>query len=261
MNPERAQEILHAYRLGEPAPAGSELAEALALAERDPALARWLEEELRFDRAVRQKLRAVPAPAGLRRQILAAGRKIVPLRPWCRRPATLALAASLVAALGLGTLWLRQRGDAGRPPSLAAQRGDGLELGAARKELAAFLSEFRYQMQLQSDQLPELRRFLRARGGQAEADVPAALAKLATYGCQVLDVQGAQVTLICFRSGELGYVHLFVFDAADVRDAPGETPELATAGDWTTASWRQGGRVYAFFARGTPAQVKQLVGA
>lgn len=260
MNPERAQEILHAYRLGEPAPAGSELAEALALAERDPALARWLEDELRFDRALRQKLRAAPAPAGLRRQILAAGRKIVPLRPWWRRPATLALAASVVAALGLGALWLRPPGGASRP-AVAAQDGGGLELAATRKELAAFLTEFRYQLQTQSDQLPELRRFLRTRGGQAEADVPAALARLATYGCQVFDVQGTKVTLICFRSGELGYVHLFVFDAADVRDAPGGTPELATAGDWTTASWRQGGRVYAFFARGTPAQVKQLVGA
>lgn len=260
MNPERAQEILHAYRFGEPAPAGSELAEALALAERDPALARWLEEELRFDRAMRQKLRAEAPPAGLRRQILAAGRKGVPFRPWWRRPAPLALAASAVLLLGLGALWLRP-GGAAAPPAVASRAGAEVDLAAARQELAAFLSESRYRMELHSARLPELRRFLRTRGGQADADVPAALAALATYGCQVFDVQGAQVTLICFRADGLGFVHLFVFDAADMRDLPGTAPELGRAGDWTTASWRRGGRVYAFFARGDDAAVRRLVGA
>ncbi|MFN0066317.1 MAG: hypothetical protein ACKVYV_01655 [Limisphaerales bacterium] len=261
MNPERAQEILHAYRLGEPAPAGSELAEALALAERDPDLARWLEAELRFDRAVRQNLRAETVPAGLRRQILAAGRKVVPYHPWWRRPAPLALAASVAVLLGLGALWLSPGDGPSRTESVAQRGGGRVDLAAARKELAVFLGESRYRMELHSERLPELRRFLRARGGQGNADVPAALAALATYGCQVLDVQGTQVTLICFRSGELGFVHLFVFDAADVRDLPGTAPELARAGDWTTASWRHDGRVYAFFARGDEAAVRRLVGA
>jgi hypothetical protein len=46
-----------------------------------------------------------------------------------------------------------------------------------------------------------------------------------------------------------------------VRDLPGAAPELARAGDWTTATWQRDGRVYAFFARGDEAAVRRLVGA
>ena len=56
MDRERAKRILLTYRLGEAALPGSELAEALSLAEQDAELAVWLEDQLRRDRRIRSGL-------------------------------------------------------------------------------------------------------------------------------------------------------------------------------------------------------------
>ncbi|MBN8247667.1 MAG: hypothetical protein J0L84_09510 [Verrucomicrobia bacterium] len=255
MDPAHARRILSTYRLGEAAPPGSELAEALAAAQSDPQLAAWLEDQLRVDRSLRARMRSMPAPPGLRDAILA-GRPARP-GPWLRSgPAFWAMAASLAVLAGLGA-WIfsgrPSRGDA----SLAI-RGS-TDAGAFRDAMASMLTEGRYALQIHSPSLPELRRFLSGKSSAAAAPMPPGLEPLESYGCQVLSWEGRKVTLICFSSPSLGIVHLVLTDGA----LPGRTAgalELAASSGWNTALWEREGRTYLLLARGSDGDLRTLAG-
>src|SRR6266851_8098360 len=71
MDREQAKAVLALYRPGREGEDGPELAEALAVAERDPEVARWLEERSAVYRAIKAKFKAIEIPDGLKEQILA----------------------------------------------------------------------------------------------------------------------------------------------------------------------------------------------
>lgn len=256
MDRHQAQRILLTYRLGESAPPGSELAEALSLAEQDQELSAWLEAQLRSDRELRSALRSVPVPPGLRDAILA-GRPAVAI-PWHRRPAAWwGLAAALALVVGISSrvrVHPPEFTDSIRPYPSA---GPGQPF---REYMAAFLAEGRYSLQTQSTSLEELRRFIGKQGGAGNAAVPGPVAALSSYGCQILKWEGHTATLICFTSPELGIIHLVVLDAPPP-PGTGERPVLAQAAGWNTAVWGRDGRTYFLCARGSDADLRSLLGS
>lgn len=255
MDPAHARRILTTYRLGEAAPPGSELAEALAAAETDPQLAAWLEDQLRVDRSLRARMRSVPPPPGLKDAILA-GRPARP-GPWVRSgPMLWALAASLAVLAGLGA-WLFSGGPSTGGAGLATTGTP--DARAFREAMASMLTEGRYALQIHSPSLPELRRFLSGKSTAANAPMPPGLEPLESYGCQVLSWEGRDVTLICFSSPSLGIVHLVLTDGP----LPGRTSgalDIATASGWNTALWERDGRTYLLLARGSDADVRAMAG-
>jgi len=255
MDTEHAKSVLLTYRLGEAAPLGSELAEALALAERNFDLAAWLEQELRFDRSMRQLLRAVPAPAGLRASIVL-GRPADIVRPRWSRPSLLAVAAAVIGVLGF--VILRSVNSTDKPVPLA-QSAAAPSFDAFHQEMATLIAEGRYSLQETSTSLAELKRYIRQNRGVADAAIPSRLAALPTYGCQILNWRGQRVTLICFTSAQLGFVHLFVLDA-DSQSLPVGSTEMVKVSDWNTARWRAEGKSYLLVAQGTDAQLRSLAG-
>lgn len=252
MNRERAQLILLAYRRGANVAPDSELAEALHLVGRDPALAAWLEETLRVDDLIRARLRGVPAPAAMRRAILARGTPVALARRW-QPLGRWALAAGLVASLGLASLWIPRPGS---DIPTAASRAD---FTALQPELARFLSEGRYKLQLRSDNLADVRTFLARARPELSLPVPPALETLRTYGCQVFDLRGTRVTLICFRTHDVGVLHLFVIDADELHNPPPLIRQFGEMGAWTTCAWTQNGQALLFFAKATEAQVRRVL--
>lgn len=258
MNREQAQRILLAYRLGEPVSKDSDLGRALALANEDPALAMWLEQELETDRVIRSRLREVSLPVGLRDRILTAA-KIVPL-PWWRRPRVLVAAAAVLMvtfgsvvgwkfAMGPDTAWARLSTWAGAPRDLAT----------FESEMVRFVSKAEYALELHSDELAEVKRYLAERGKELEPPIPAALERLRTYGCQVFDWHGESVTLICFRARDVGIAHLFVIDASALRDPPSAESAVASVGSWSASSWREGDKVVMVCSPADGARLKQFL--
>ena len=252
MDRHHAQQILLTYRLGEHAPPGSELAEALALAEKDTELAEWLEAQLRYDRRLRSALRSVTPPAGLQQAILR-GRPPAPSL-WRRSaPRLLALAAAGVVLLGMWAVANRgARGPVSAPSPVANTRGLPF-----RDQMVDLIAQGRYALQAQSGSLPELRSFLRRNGGAHDVSVSPALAALSTYGCQVLAFDGRRTTLICFTSPQLGFVHLFVMDSAT--EGVGSQPTLAQKGNWNTATWSSGSQTFVVCAQASDADLRALL--
>jgi hypothetical protein len=70
MTAHEAKQILLAWRPGCGLERDPEMAQALECAQRDPALAQWLEEQRSFHRKMKDSLRDVPIPVGLSERIL-----------------------------------------------------------------------------------------------------------------------------------------------------------------------------------------------
>ena len=231
MNHEEAKAILSAYR-----PDGSDatdprLAEALALAGRDPELRAWFEAEQAADIIIAAKLKAAPLPDDLLERVRAGTRARIAGKPR-RPPLVLAMAASF-ALLGLiAALWLN-RAPSAPPGSFAAYRTD----------MAQFLRTFP-KLDLATDRLPEVREWLRRQHPLTQANLPKAMEQFPSIGCRTVEWRGKKLALVCFMvEGQV--VHLFVMPRTEFPDANvGLTPQLAKAGPQNTASWADAENLY-----------------
>src|SRR5438876_7602398 len=111
MNREQAKEILMLYRPGGPDRQEPEVAEALALADRDPDLGRWLEEHCATQAALKAKFRQISVPEGLKEQILSERKAHTVFSS--RRKVALAAVCGIAVVLiaGIAASLLRMRED------------------------------------------------------------------------------------------------------------------------------------------------------
>lgn len=245
MNNEEAQFILRAYRPGGQDADDPQFAEALQMVRSDPQLAVWFAEEMSLDAAIGSKLRDTRVPADLRAAILA-GRNMVERVPGWRRGTVWALAASVVFLLALAAVWLR-------PPG-------GSSLAAYRNAMAEMLSSGQYQLGNHNESVENLQQWLSAHQGVGDFALPAGMKNFPGYGCVVLNWNEKKVTMLCLRSRENGIVHLFVLDRRALPDAPppGAT-QFAKAGEWMTASWTQGDKIYLLASGGDREALQRML--
>jgi len=131
MNRDRTSEILAAYRPGEGLEEDPEVRAALALAEKDPLLAAFLQDNLAFDEAFSAKLKEAPVPEDLYGSILARARqeatgKISSTAETSENkvlrflhPAAFAAAAAIILLLALSfTFWNRPQAPGINQPEL-----------------------------------------------------------------------------------------------------------------------------------------------
>ncbi len=236
MNRTEAQFILGACPPGPLPTDDPQVAEALALAEHDPEPARWLRETRGFDAAVAARLHELAPPAELRAALLA-GRRLTPVLafPRWRQPQWLALAALVVLCVGLAAVQFL---------------GGKADAVAFRTAAAKFLSDtWQHDFDLPERSFPTIRDWLKQQPGGIQLEAPTALAGQRTYGCKVWAWRGHRATLVCFVAQKTGDVIHVV--SVNRKDLPPETvvpadsaPQFARAGEWNTALWSQGERVY-----------------
>jgi uncharacterized membrane protein YbaN (DUF454 family) len=221
---EQAKRTLLLYRPD--LPDDAEFSEALAEARRDPELARWLEQHLATQRALRQKFRQISVPAELKEQIVT-GRVI--LRPawWQKPPIWIGLAAAIVLYLGLTVFKER------RPDQFADYRISMVE---------TVLREYRMEITSNDDQA--VRQHLQTKGAPANYTVPNGLQKVPLKGGGRLRWRGHPVAMVCFERKDKELLYLFVLDQTAFKDPPRATPELAQVNQLMTASWSSGNRTY-----------------
>lgn len=236
MNSQQAKEILILFRPGTEDAADPEVAEALALTKQDSELAHWFEEHCALQQAVRANFRQIPVPEGLKEQILS--ERAVKTSPLFRKKAgVLALAAFLLLVLvGLGFFYLRPNPENG--------------FLAFRHRMAGNVLRVYPRMDLETNDLAQIREYLATHQGHGDYVLPHGLSKTAGTGCKVLDWRGNKVSMICFNSGTNGKptvpdLFLFVVDRSLVKDAPGaSSPEFAQISRLLTASWSEGNKTY-----------------
>lgn len=228
---DEAKLILSAYRPGGQDASDPTFAPALAAAQQDAALARWLAEQQEFDTMVAGHLRAVTVPADLRARILAGGSVSRP-QPWWARARWWALAAVVMVLAALGGFWVQK--DAG----LADWQRHGLTV---LEDLEASRTEFDFE----HGDASVLTAWLGDHAAPRPAALPPPLAGQKTYGCKTIAWDGHKMSVICFDLGDGVAVHFFTTDRAGLAHVPPDgPPRIVHSGVWAVALWSEGDKTH-----------------
>jgi hypothetical protein len=248
MDNREAKFILNAYRPGGQDASDPRFAEALEQARRDPVLEQWFKKSIAFDATVTEKLRAVAAPVDLRENILA-GVKISRPPRWSNRFIKLAIAAALISMAIVGSLIWHET----RPTHLAGWQNQALTvISSLVKNESSF--------DVQSHNPAELVSWLRSNRAPAAQALPVNLGKLESLGCKTFSWNGTPVSVICFMRPDGGLIHFVATAATPATDHIGNgKPTLLRRGNWTTATWREGDKIYMLAIEGSPEQLRPYV--
>lgn len=228
---DEAKLILSAYRPGGQDAGDPTFAPALAAAQQDAALGRWLAEQQEFDSMVAGRLRAVAVPADLRARILAGGAVSRP-RPWWARPRWWALAAVVMVFAALAGLWVQKE------TRLADWQRHGLTV---LEDLEASRTAFDFT----HGDAAVLTAWLRDHAVPQPGALPPALTGRKTYGCKTIAWDGHKMSLICFDLGGDVTVHLFTTDRAGLAHVPPDGPaRIVHSGRWAVALWNAGAQTH-----------------
>jgi len=104
------------------------------------------------------------------------------------------------------------------------------------------------QMDLETNDLNQIRQYLAQHQGHADYTLPKALAQTLPTGCKILPWHGRTVSMVCFNSGKNGSpntpdLFLFVIDRAALSNPP-DSSQLSRISSLTTASWSSGDKTY-----------------
>ncbi len=245
MNNDEAKFVLSGYRPGGEDAGDASFAEALAQANRDPALAQWFKEERAFDSAMSDALGAVPIPQNLRTNILAGG-KISRPRFWQTRRTLLALAAGIVLLATLAGVWMRGQSQL-----------DQWQRDALAVVPTMLTGETRFDFE--SKDAAVLQQWLQAQNAPAPTAMPVALQALPTLGCKTINSHGHAVSIICFKmqTGEL--IHLAVTDQGKVSLPSAAQARFVQENGWKTASWSANGRAYMLATKAPEAELHAVL--
>ena len=243
MDNREAKFILGAYRPNGQDAGDPRFSEALEQARRDPILERWFLDSLAFDAAITEKLGAIEVPPDLRENILA-GIKVSrhlssPFIKW-------AIAAALISMAILGSLIWHET----RSTHLAGWQNQALHVVSS---LVRNHSSF----DAQSHNADELLAWLRVNDAPAAQTLPQELEKLESLGCKTFSWNGIPVSVICFTRPDGGLIHLVATNAvAPIKRTTKGQPELVQQGQWATATWREGDKIYMLAMEGSRDQLR-----
>ena len=251
MSHDEAKTVLLLYRPGTSDADDPQVAEALAVAKRDPELADWLEAHCARQEALRAKFRQITVPAGLKEQIISeqAAHERISLR---RRNALFAVAAVVVALVALAPFWFA------RQPN-----GDTFAIYRSRMANVALRG---YRMDLATNNPEQIRAYLAENSAPADYALTAPLEKTVTSGCAVENLRGAKVSMVCFRTGrpltpgQSSDLWLFVVDRTAVKDAPAAAaPRFIQVNNLMTATWTEGDKLYVLGTQGDEAALRSYL--
>jgi hypothetical protein len=246
VNSTQAQTILLAWRPGHGDLRDPEVAAALDLARRDPALKSWLDRHSDFQRAVARSFQELPVPGGLRARILAGPKIIAAPIPWWRKPGWLSAAAVVALLLGLAAWWVR-------PPSEHS-------LSAFRNQMVGFVLR-QYAMELVTNDLAQIRAYLKRQQAPSDFVLPENLGRQPLLGADVLGWRRERVSMVCLQSPARDTLFLFIVNRASVDGATPITTEFAQVNKLMTVSWTQGGWTYVLAGSGSRESLQPYVPA
>lgn len=234
MTRDEAKKILELYRPDVAVQPDPQTAEALELVRRDPELAAWFEQHCAVFTAVREKLKSIPVPPGLRREIMIEHLADTHILPLTGR----ILIAIAIAALVLLTaiIWFRISPN-------PQNRFEGW-----RNRMAKSVQRG-YAMQMFGTNQTQIREFFRSRGQPADYVLPARLEKLPGVGGAVNRWNSSYTSLLCLdgsaKSGERKDLYLFIARRSEIPGAPPPDKKIfQKIGGFMTVTWTQGDELY-----------------
>lgn len=226
MNRREIQSILMMHRPDRPG-SDKRTEEALEQAKHDAELCHWLEGQQEFHKNATESLRGIPVPGRLRESLLRRG-KIIKVAWWRQRTVWAAAAAVTLLATFLIIEF--------KPPAEAP-------FSTYRSRMVRAVLR-QYTMDVVTNDMQVIQRFLAQREAPSDYILPPALAKLPPTGAGVLSWQGRRVSMVCLNGGKQGTLFLFVADSNSVARAPSGPPTLEQVSTLGTVSWQQNGKLY-----------------
>ena len=251
MDSQRAKEILALYRPGSTDAVEPPMAEAIEQAQRDPELVAWLEQQKSVNAAIRAKLKAIPIPRGLQRQIILSRKESPRAAPL---PGAVKIAAAAVALVIVSaSAWFAF---SPTPSQVSFQNYRERMVGKVQRGVP--------YMQMFATNQEEILDYCRKQGGPADFVLSTNLEHLAAIGGAVLNWNGQKVTLLRFNAGEEGTTNdlwIFVIGKGALPDPPPTKTKFATVGGLMTASWSAGSHVYILTGVGTDTDLQKYLGS
>ncbi len=243
MTLDEAKLLLGCFRPDVDDPADPLFADAFSLLAAEPELAAWFEKEKSFDRDMREALREIRPPADLRDALLGENKVI---RPFSFRPYAplLAIAAILVALVAVGGLF--------RPSSVT---DDDAALAALVRKIPEMTVAHSHSMASGGNFAP-IRSWLAEHGGISDMTIPEGLKNAAGIACEVTEIEGRKVTILCFDRKNHQPVHLYVMQASP--SSPEQGPSFFEVDGVAVATWRDKDLVYFLAGKGPINSIRPL---
>jgi hypothetical protein len=112
-------------------------------------------------------------------------------------------------------------------------------------------------MDIPTNDMATVRRYLAARGAPADYVVPPGLAPLQLTGGGFLRWRSQPVSMVCFNRGDNQMLFLFVMNSS-MKDPPPATPALSKVSTLATASWTGNGKTYILAGPEQPGLLRYL---
>jgi hypothetical protein len=239
-------EILALYRPGTTDAADPQMAEALELVKRDPELAAWFTEHCAVYDAIRGKLKSIPVPPGLKRQIIVGRADHTRIIPLPGNAKILLAAAAVVLMTALAWFVLN-----GRPSeNTFARYRDRMARSVQRTDA--------YYIKYYSTNQADVLAYFQANRRPNNFALSSSLKDLPAAGGSVLTWNNHPVEMLCLNAGGSG-LWVFVLDKNVVPDPPGAAAQFSQVGKLMTASWSSGDKIYVLAGSSTDQDLKKYL--
>jgi hypothetical protein len=273
MTREEAKQLLELCRPGnqedrqDPA-----LAVAFALLETDAELKSWFDQQQAVDARISQQINTLEAPADLKASILAGmhlhrahateenSEPIIPFpheakqtarpRAWWQSPWT-GIAALLVVMMVILNVPKSES-----PDNQAALAGLPPVIQFLSQEISSLKSN-QLQFDKRDSNAGNLQTFLASSQAPSPQSIPNYLDKMPTLGCITFEYEGAKLSMICFKNGEV--YHLITAEKATFPGTLPTSPEVFECKDKAFRVWVEGEQVKILSVEGTKEDIPEFI--
>jgi hypothetical protein len=109
---------------------------------------------------------------------------------------------------------------------------------------------------VQSRDASDLVDWLRVNHAPATQKLPDNLGKLTSIGCKAFSWDDKRVSVICFMRPDGGLIHFVTTTATSAAQVTNTEPRFVKQGQWVTATWREGDKIYMLALEGSPDQLR-----
>lgn len=250
MTQDEAKAILQACRGDAEENSDPKVAEALEMAQENPELADWHQNEMKFDEAFFNSFSEIQPPPGLKEKILAEveapkveTETAVPFpsteRHWWQNPKLISMAASIVVLFTFGALVLD-------PQRLMAEP----DIPQFYSDVAQHARSFPV-METKSDDLDHLREYLATKGAPRPGEMPPKIDPLVELGALSMEWEGVPVSIVCMKGDS--YYQLFVVAVSVFEDhkALPAAANVAQHDDVALLFWADNDHLYVLATNGS----------
>ena len=282
MDKEQARFILRSFRPDGADAGDPDFAKALQFAMENRELGEWLAQERAFDAGFASALSSIDLPENLRKDIIAClaaergdflptedsqdavwiaalasiqppkslrndllaamDRTTVRSKSPRHIPLFRRLAIPLAAAAGIALAFLATR----TAPPPAVVKNETVPVEMVKASFMKIYASPTFDLAQKREDQQVLVQHLKERKLPCPGCLPPGLRGVKGIGCRELEIEGKRGSLICFKVGERGIVHVIIFRRKDVTGyfQPDGCPTFDRQGDWASARWQDTENVF-----------------